>query len=471
MDRAMNTGLERDGVLQGFVQRYHNYEVERNNTHSFIQDILLYTEKIESQYRGENARLRQQLADARIDLECSTKSRKDLQLKLMDMEVQLGYVPDRNPYVVVLIDGDGLLFIESLIKGGVQGGRKAAEILRKSVIDKFSYSRETATEVVVKVAANVSGLAKALQRHGCIGNGETLHEFISGFNQSKAGFSFVDMGHGKEHVEAKVLGSAKYHLRNFNCKHVLLGISHESEYAPFLDEIVNNEETKERITILEGVPTVREIVATGIGTTRFDGIFCREKLNTKSPSPLGRTPQLTPAPTPTPTPSNLASGISYAAVTQAAASPPPKITLPIPLKKPAPVRPTKPAPAPEWNPGPRGLDIPITINPVVYDRLKRRKETEKLCNNHFLRGPCTKGKECTFVHDYKPNKEEKNVIAFFARLNPCAKGQDCEAENCIYGHHCPTIANGVCTHAHCKFRVDEHPPGTKFKHPRHPDWA
>jgi hypothetical protein len=39
------------------------------------------------------------------------------------------------------------------------------------------------------------------------------------------------------------------------------------------------------------------------------------------------------------------------------------------------------------------------------------------------------------VHDYNPNKDEKNAIAFLARLNPCTNGQDCDVDNCIYGHH------------------------------------
>ncbi|KAJ3472056.1 hypothetical protein NLG97_g11326 [Lecanicillium saksenae] len=106
------------------------------------------------------------------------------------------------------------------------------------------------------------------------------------------------------------------------------------------------------------------------------------------------------------------------------------------------------------------------------DAVKKRKDTDKLCNNHFLRGPCAKGDGCNFVHDYKPNSEEIAAIAVLARQNPCTHGQDCENNECIYGHHtniifftliqCPSIRDNVCTHPYCKFDEDQHPPGTKF---------
>lgn len=31
---------------------------------------------------------------------------------------------------------------------------------------------------------------------------------------------------------------------------------------------------------------------------------------------------------------------------------------------------------------------------------------------------------------------------------------------------CPNVKDGVCVHPYCKFTVDDHPPGTRFKNPR-----
>ena len=156
-------------------------------------------------------------------------------------------------------------------------------------------------------------------------------------------------------------------------------------------------------------------------------VFRGVKLVSRTTTSTSSTPSIVSA---TPAPG----GFSYATVTSKA-SPPPQITLPIPLKNPVSTgRVPKPQPPP-WVPGPRGLDSPININQTVLENIKKRKDNNKLCNNHFLRGPCTKGSECTFEHHYKPTKDELNAIAFLARLNPCTNGQDCDVDNCIYGHH------------------------------------
>ncbi|KAI2464296.1 hypothetical protein F4781DRAFT_413443 [Annulohypoxylon bovei var. microspora] len=444
-----------DQSLYTFLHRYQAYEADKERTHEFIKDLLMYTEGVESRFRKENNRLRQQVTDTHLDLEGSTKKCWELQRRLADMEVRLGYVPDRNPYVMVLIDGDGLIFKEHFLKQGIEGGRKAANELNSAIIEKFSFAGDTAITVIVKVVANVPGLSRAIKRDGCIPHEMTLYEFISGFSQVRPAFDFIDVGHGKERADAKIIDCARFHLRNYSCKQVVMGISHNSGYAPFLDGLIHDDKTKRRITILEGTPTVQAIITTGVSVINCKTVFRNEKLNVRSPS--SRSAQIVPA-----------NGASYAAVTQTkGAAPPPQVSLPIPLKKPAAKPAPKPvAPAVRWNPGPRGLDPPIAIDAAVLDRLKRRQAQDKLCNNHFLRGPCAKGDECAFEHNYNPTKEEKKVIALFARLNPCTSGQACEVENCIYGHHCPSVVNGVCNHPHCKFELEDHPPGTKFKYPR-----
>lgn len=289
-------------------------------------------------------------------------------------------------------------------------------------------------------------------------------------------------------------------MRNYNCKQILLGISHDAGYAPFLDELFQDESKKRRVTVVEGVPTVRELVSTGVNIMNFnDEIFRSEKLVDKgalrtNTSPVTATAPSnalatsngnipTPASSTTSTPANATA--SYAgAIGAQGASPPPKITLPI---QPKPVKANARASAtpkqPAWNPGPRGLDPPIKVSPAALESIKKRKDNNKLCNNHYLRGPCSKGEACCFEHKYKPSKDEIDAIAHLARLNPCTSGQDCDVDDCIYGHHvsvhlpclnlgrdidryqpqCPSVKDGVCVHPYCKFEDSDHPPGTKYK--------
>jgi hypothetical protein len=242
-------------------------------------------------------------------------------------------------------------------------------------------------------------------------------------------------------------------LRNHNCKHILLGVSHDAGYAPFLDEVLRDESITRRVTILEGPPIVRELSQTGVRVINFNSLFRTEKLIDRSTSPMqSTTVQSHPSPS------------TWAGVTSI--STPPGISIPLAVTKNGTTA-TTPAPRKSaWSPGPRGLDEPITVNAAVLDKVKRRTSSNKLCNNHYLRGPCAKGDDCCFEHNYKPSEEELKAISFLTRLNPCVNGQDCELEYCIYGHHCPSTINGICAQFGCRFTKEEHPLGAIIKHPK-----
>lgn len=144
-------------------------------------------------------------------------------------------------------------------------------------------------------------------RDGSLDDMDHLKNFMIGFTQGKASFDFVDVGHGKERADSKIRGReihsfllwgdeklfmvdidicwgfmsialltysesypilsrsvanissllelTRWHLRNHNCKKLLLGISHDAGYAPFLDEVVKHND-RSRVTIIEGPPTV-----------------------------------------------------------------------------------------------------------------------------------------------------------------------------------------------------------------------
>lgn len=224
-------------------------------------------------------------------------------------------------------------------------------------------------------------------------------------------------------------GTARWNLRNHNCKQVLLGISHDAGYAPFLDEILHDDAIFRRVTIIEGSPMVRELAATNLPKLSFPDIFRAEKLVSRNYHDSSSTVSVTSSTPP--------STLSYAGITVSHPTPPPptpptKMSFPIkpyapPVKEPAPPVRTS---SPEWDPGFRGLDDPITVNKDVLDKIKNRATTnkKKLCNNHYLRGPsgCFKGADCPFEHNAKVSPEELKAIAYLTRLNPCTNGQDCK---------------------------------------------
>lgn len=433
--------------IMDFVQRFQALQIQRDSSDGLIKDLLIYCEQTERSLRHENARLAKDLEDANLDLDDARRSRRDLQQKLNYAETRMGQanadfdtLMNRNPYIIVLIDGDGMIFNESLVRLGIEGGKQAANILRNSVLENCSDLTDH-IEVMAKVCANMDGLSKALRRDGLIENADDFRDFTQGFTQGKASFDFIDVGHGKERADSKIKEIMRWHLKNHNCKQILLGISHDAGYAPFVDEVVTPDDRR-RITIIEGCPTVRELAATGLQILKFSKLFRAEKL-------VDRVPNAPPA--------------TWAGVTSIVTAPPPPVASPtlsknggVPIKKATP-------PVPTWNPGPRGLDSPLVTNPVVLEKVKRRSKDNKLCNNHYLRGPCIND-NCQFEHDYKPTQDEINAISYLARLNPCTNMQDCVHEICIYGHHCPSITWGPngpeCKAYSCKFQPWDHPEGT-----------
>ncbi|KAB5585455.1 hypothetical protein GE09DRAFT_1166302 [Coniochaeta sp. 2T2.1] len=477
--------MENDARM-AFIQRFQALQVYRDSYTELAKDLILYNERTTTDLAVQIEDLQRQLHISQLDLTDATNSRRELQLEVQNLTTafsalnqHLQVLQSHNPYVVVLIDGDGLLFKDHFIRKGVEGGKKAALALKTAIL-KQCHGLATEIEVIGRVYVNLAGLTEAMRKSGSLEKESDLKNFSLGFTQGVSSFDFIDVG--SDRPDAKIKDSATWHLRNYNCKHVILGISHDAGYAAFVNGVMANAATEERVTVLEGTRTVHELLVTGVSVLSLnDTLFRSEKLVAKPPpkgqtllSPIGSPrPALIAAVTPRPasTPATAEEQpVSYARAIKKAATPPPQMTLPIPLqpKKTNGTREAskeKKAAPPPWNPGRRGLDPTLKVEPEALERIKKRKDHNKLCNNHYLRGPCSKGNDCVFEHKYKPTEDEIVAIAFLTRLNPCTSGQDCEIENCIYGHHCPTIKDNVCMHGYCKFRSEDHPPGCKLRKP------
>ncbi|KAH6656213.1 hypothetical protein BKA67DRAFT_590385 [Truncatella angustata] len=457
-----------------FVPRYRTYTANRDTTENFIKDLMIYAEHVEVTARQETLALSSQLQAAQYDYDDSVSATRELRTRIKELESQLSFLKTdsnvlkhRNPYALVLIDGNGLIFKDHLVRQGLEGGKKAAYALRQAVYAQVEAPDDT--EILAKIYADLDSLCHVLD------NQTLVRDFMLGFTQAKSTFEFIDIGgNDKLCAEAKITESARFNLKNYNCKQVFLGVS-DKKYASFLDDVADDAQ-RGRVSVIEAYP-VTEITTTGVVLRNFDAIFRFEKpkpmvekkpfekvisnTNTSTTSTSASASSIASTPV-----SVAATPFTYATITQKV-SPPPQLVLPL-APKPTTTKSTsarvtaKPA-TPAWNPGPRGVDPPIPLNQNVLDVVKKRTGHDKLCNNHYLRGPCAKGDACCFEHVYQPNPDEIKAIQFLARLNPCTNGQDCDVDNCIYGHHCPSVKDGVCTHPFCKFHVHEHPPGTKIK--------
>jgi hypothetical protein len=241
----------------------------------------------------------------------------------------------------------------------------------------------------------------------------------------------------------------KMYINDVHCLQIFFGCSHDNGYAQLLGEYMYDIQARGKITLLEGVPFEKDLVAlldkSPFQSTQFGSLFRDKKivLGQNAPSswvPLNETAlrainNNNGAGNQTPSESISSRSPSVAINSWAAklanASPPPE-TPPSARVKPASPAVKGPAGIPRNRKGQRvDADIP-KYEKAEVDRIKKIK----MCNVHFLRKECPYGDKCTHRHDYKPNKYEIEWLKVVARMAACRFGSACDDPKCIYGHRC-----------------------------------
>lgn len=97
------------------------------------------------------------------------------------------------------MDGDGSIFAKDFVVQGREGGLKAARTLREAINSSLDPDAPATTWVYVFM--NKRGLV------GPLGVSDVnMDDFISGFNQAEGRTFVVDIGYGKEIINARVRG-------------------------------------------------------------------------------------------------------------------------------------------------------------------------------------------------------------------------------------------------------------------------
>ena len=106
--------------------------------------------------------------------------------------------------MVVLIDGDGAIFLPSLIAEGKQGGHEAASRLADGIKARFERHQ---FQLHVYVFHNRRGLIATLKRCGHSEAAVMFDDFVVGFNQAAERFAMIDAGELKEGSDHKMRGT------------------------------------------------------------------------------------------------------------------------------------------------------------------------------------------------------------------------------------------------------------------------
>ena len=105
--------------------------------------------------------------------------------------------------VFCLIDGDGTIFSLAQVAKGQTGGRECAAKLTESIRKQLPAD---AYQLYVWVFMNKGGFLETLRKCGKEDARRNFDDFIKGFNQAADRFLMVDVGSGKEAVDAKIKG-------------------------------------------------------------------------------------------------------------------------------------------------------------------------------------------------------------------------------------------------------------------------
>jgi hypothetical protein len=153
---------------------------------------------------------------------------------------------DKDPYVVVLIDGDGSKFLDDLLQDPVSGAAEAAQRLKQEIKDYLKDTPLGAVNlpILVRVFANVNDLARSLRLSNVIESADDMRTFAEQFTNSRAEFDFINVGRGKENADSKMRSEfpvAQTHAR------VLLDSPTDRNVQPFLQELSVQEDFLRRL--------------------------------------------------------------------------------------------------------------------------------------------------------------------------------------------------------------------------------
>ncbi|KAJ5888590.1 hypothetical protein N7495_008631 [Penicillium taxi] len=196
-----------------------------------------------------------------FELESEKSSRRTFQVENVEAKAE-----NRNPFIVVLVDGDGAKFLDTLLQspeGAVEASKRLTKAVRDFLRDS-PYSSED-VPILVRIYANLNDLARALHKNKVISSEKDLHRFAELFTNSRAEFEFINVGPGKENADSK-MNSYIHQLRDF----------------------IGDSEGEKRIILVETTPAGAQFKTLGFEITCFNDVFrCEHLPSEQEPSRLG----------------------------------------------------------------------------------------------------------------------------------------------------------------------------------------
>ncbi|PSN64190.1 hypothetical protein BS50DRAFT_99889 [Corynespora cassiicola Philippines] len=216
--------------------------------------------------------------------------RRTLQAEVVDTkerESALAQKQARRPFALVLIDADadGFLFQDKYLTRKAQGGESLADelLIRVREYLRTDFEDADSLDIVVRIYANLEGMANFLVRQDKVRNLGQLRAFSTGFCGRISSFDWIDVGVSKEgNSGRKVRENLSFYTSNSHLRHVIVGCSPVDLPSSLLATL-----PLEKITLVESFPLPEAITSLPIKIAKFPSLFMPLP-SPKSPRPRGR---------------------------------------------------------------------------------------------------------------------------------------------------------------------------------------
>ncbi|KAJ5668863.1 hypothetical protein N7462_009933 [Penicillium macrosclerotiorum] len=196
--------------LDELNSRYEAVRVAEDNKDKIIEELLTYVKDLQKELQLE-------------------KNESEDQKKLVQV-----YKEDARKCEGELKEKSRMEFMDELIQDGQKGGRTAAKALIEAArchIREVKPDSSPNIQFIIRVYANVAGLAKVYSDSGIVSSVDVVRCFIQGFNMENTLCEFVDAGSGKECSDVKIGAHFDHYLHDLHCQHIIFCGSADNGYA------------------------------------------------------------------------------------------------------------------------------------------------------------------------------------------------------------------------------------------------
>lgn len=259
-----------------YRDRLAQFRILEEKRCELIEELLDKLEKTEAR-----------LTQTELDLNSEQNVRRTLQAEVADVtrtmqaqiadgkarEEALVQNQARRPFVLVLVDADadGFLFQDKYITRKAQGGEALADelLIRTREYLRPMFEDADSLDIVVRVYANLEGMANYLVRLEKVRNLGQLRACATGFCGRISSFDWIDTGVGKEGgAGRKVRENLAFYSSNTHLRHVLVACSPIDLPASLLTSI-----PLEKLTLMESLPLPTALTTLPIKTAKFPSLF------------------------------------------------------------------------------------------------------------------------------------------------------------------------------------------------------